>query len=828
MLRPGLVIVLPLLASTVVGAGPARAGEVGRTMGMYSKAGAALPMLDSKVEITVRGPIVETIVTQKFENRTDRATEATYIFPLPVDAAVSAMAIHYGARTIRGAIETRDRAQVRYEAAVRAGVAAAVLDQERPDVFTQTVTAVPAHGAIEVTLRYDAVARFSAGTWELTLPMVVAPRYVPGAATGRPTSGTGRSPDTERAPDASRVTPGGAPGAGGPTRVTIHFDEAIAAVTSPTHELIGGKTDASFVDPRSDHDAIVRWQTSSAAAGWVEASADGGYAAVVVAAPPPGPRAPGGKILLVLSRAATMRGDADAVTRPLVRALLGALDGSDRISVIGSDRLGWSAPADAMSAIDQAWSRPPTAFDLTRQLASARTDGASIVLISDGLVADDRAVVMAASSLGVSIHVIGVGPAPARGLLTEIAGTTGGTIRFAIPGDDVTVLAKAVVFDATTAAAPLTVNWGTLVAREVVPGRLPRLGTGQAMVVLARIKRAQAANARARGELFAIEPIQATRGLGGATTTAGPLARRWARGRLDELLVGPRNESAVTAHALHYGLVSPYTSLVAIGDEVVVQGGVKHTVAVPVSVPAGMHWARVKAETTADGTVESTTRRPAAKTSGARPAEVDAPANRRPATRAEAEIDLSQSTKGQDAGSQGEDDADHEESRQRALGAPRSSVATLGAPMKQGSAEAVALHTSEAARRGFRLTAALGGGVTFQDHRRGLVSLGTRLEFGDRTLLGVEGSVWLVSASRLEGQALLTLARRGIARWFELGAGLGLHVGEEAGPGASLSLRGRVPRTQGAGYLRYDGALLTRDGVREAQSALTLGIEWGF
>jgi len=64
-------------------------------------------------------------------------------------------------------------------------------------------------------------------------------------------------------------------------------------------------------------------------------------------------------------------------------------------------------------------------FDLTHALAQVRTDGAPIVLVTDGLIGDDRAALAAAKRLGVPIHVIGVGPAPARALLAQLAGTTG-------------------------------------------------------------------------------------------------------------------------------------------------------------------------------------------------------------------------------------------------------------------------------------------------------------------------------------------------------------------------------------------------------------------
>src|SRR5678815_2261275 len=109
MVRPGLV-----LAGLVAAASIAHATESPRPVGLYPPTGPALAMLDSKVEVTVRGPIAEVVVTQRFRNRADHATEATYIFPLPHDAAVTAMAIKTGARTIHASVERREDAQRRY------------------------------------------------------------------------------------------------------------------------------------------------------------------------------------------------------------------------------------------------------------------------------------------------------------------------------------------------------------------------------------------------------------------------------------------------------------------------------------------------------------------------------------------------------------------------------------------------------------------------------------------------------------------------------------------------------------------------------------------
>jgi Ca-activated chloride channel family protein len=857
MVRPAwlAVVVVAILAV------PARAASVlpGR-MGMYTPQGAPLAMLDSKIVVRVRGPIAEAIVTQTFRNDLDRVTEGTYIFPLPVDAAVSAMEIETGTRTIRASIEVREQAQQRYETAVAAGVGAALLDQERPDVFTQTVSAIPAKGSVVVTLRFDTVARYQGGRWELVLPLVVAPRYVPGTVNGRPTTGTGRSPDTDRAPDASRVTPGGAPGAGGKTDVVLELGSDVDDVTSPTHDLVRDKAGYTLHDPKSDHDAVIRWRAKAPAAGWVEASDEGGYAAVVVETPAATPRKSALRVMLVLDRSATTKGDADAVKRPLVRALLGSLGSKDSVAVTGSDKLDWRAPEQALRAIDEQWGKAGGAFDLTKALQQARSDGAPLLLITDGLVADDRAVLAAAAKLGVPIHVIGIGPAPNRGLLGQLATTTNGTIRFATVGDDIGALALDVLADVAAQPDPLIITWGTLVAHDVVPSTLPRLGAGQAIVVVAKVKKVQAANARVRGDLFGFVSVTTPKPPDGATTPRGSLARRWAKLKLDELVAGG-NAKAISDHALRFGLVSPYTSMVAIGDEVIVKGGVKHSVPITVSVPEGMRWQLVKREIAVTHKAQDTTvdklradkeiadgkkKRPAKNEPRNAPVE-PLKKNRPKADKAEKPreqaptIDVTGAAPAPEGESLGGMTGD-DDGRKRARSVDeeedpvtrRESVdsGALAAPAQADydeSEDAVSLMSTEARRRGPRLSLALGGGVAIVN--REVAPLGVlsgRIETGRRVLVGAEGSLWLVDGLHAQGSVLGTASYRALPR-LELTLGGGVRItGEGAGPALNLTLRTQMPVRGLRAFLRYDGALLVHDKVYDGQNATSFGLEATF
>jgi hypothetical protein len=136
------------------------------------------------------------------------------------------------------------------------------------------------------------------------------------------------------------------------------------------------------------------------------------------------------------------------------------------------------------------------------------------------------------------------------------------------------------------------------------------------------------------------------------------------------------------------------------------------------------------------------------------------------------------------------------------------------------------------ARRALRITAALGGGVALADGGSPLLALSTRIELGGRTLLGLGGSLWLAQTDGsldVQGQVMATVSRLGLARWLELGGAAGLQLGNGTGPAAAASLRYHLPpNPRAAVYLRYDAALLFRDGERAGQHAVTLGIEVGF
>jgi Ca-activated chloride channel family protein len=203
------------------------------------------PLKHTDVQAEISGFLARVTVTQEFTNPSPDKVEAIYTFPLPQNAAVNDMTMNVAGRTIKGLIKKREEAQQIYQQAVQAGHTAALLDQERPNIFTQSVGNIPPGGSVKVEISYIETLKYEAGAYEFVYPMVVGPRYIPGSPTGK--QGGGWSPDTDRVPDASRITPPvagvhyGVKGtrAGHDISLAVKLDAGVTIqdVKSPTHDV---------------------------------------------------------------------------------------------------------------------------------------------------------------------------------------------------------------------------------------------------------------------------------------------------------------------------------------------------------------------------------------------------------------------------------------------------------------------------------------------------------------------------------------------------------------------------------------------------------------
>ncbi len=198
------------------------------------------PLKHTDVSCDISGYIARVTVKQTFHNPFKDKIEAVYTFPLSDNGAVDEMLMKVGERTIHGTIKKREEAKQIYDQARANGQVASLLDQERTNIFTQSVANIEPGKEIEITIKYVETLPFEKGKYSFAFPTVVGPRFNPGNPVGK--SGTGRAPDTDEVPDASRITPPVPPAgqrAGHDLSINVHLNAgmAISDLSSQLHQV---------------------------------------------------------------------------------------------------------------------------------------------------------------------------------------------------------------------------------------------------------------------------------------------------------------------------------------------------------------------------------------------------------------------------------------------------------------------------------------------------------------------------------------------------------------------------------------------------------------
>ena len=562
----------------------------------------ALPLSEVAFDTIVLGTVADTEVRQVFENPFDEPIEAVYVFPLPHDAAIDDYAIEIGDRTITGVMKTRADARKTYETARAAGHRAGLLEQERPNIFTQSVANIPPGESITVVMHMVGPLAQDRGHFELALPTVVGPRFIPGTPIGY--SGGGTSPDTDKVPDASKITPPALPeGYVGCAElsVTVEIDAgaSIDVLASKHHAIdASGKGRKRFVTLTKDGEALNRdfvlgWSLATEAPQtslMLAPKGEEGYFQLTIMPPQqefagaPAPR----ELVFVLDTSGSMSGRPIDTAKATMREFIGKLGPDDAFQVI---RFSESASSLGAAPLTN------TPRNIARALDYPYTDGRTryVAFLTDGYIGNETEIFNEVDrKLGdARLFALGVGTSVNRYLLDGLARHGRGAVTYTDDHDDPEApvdtfyrrLAHPVLTD-------LEIDWGGLKVEDVVPERIPDLFTGQPVVVYGKLRGATSQSATlfgvAGGEKVAV-PIRVE---AAKARRVDGLASMWARRKIQELedsriadpSKGPDIESKVTALALEFDVMTKYTSFVAVDDtEVVEAGGDPTRVDVPVA-----------------------------------------------------------------------------------------------------------------------------------------------------------------------------------------------------------------------------------------------------
>ncbi len=593
--------------------------------GLYAEA-RAFTLRRTDMQAQVSGNLARVEVTQTFENPFDEPLEAIYVFPLPDEAAVDDMEIRVGDRVIRGNIKRREEAQEIYEQARAAGRTAGLLEQERANIFTQSVANIRPGEAIEVTLRYTESLPFEGDGYEFVFPTVVGPRYIPGTPLGN-----GPEDGTDQVPDAERITPPVLPPevrSGQDLSVTVRFDAGlpIQEVRSPSHEIVVSGQGAQQVqlspsDSLPNKDFILRYRVSgetTQAALLTQADERGGHFALyLIPAVDYRPEEIVPKdVVFLMDTSGSQQGEPLAQSKRLMARMLEGLNPDDTFTIIDFantttrlspapldntaanrrratqyvEQLTASGGTELLNGVKEVLSFPPAPEGRLR----------SVVLLTDGYIGNEAAVideVQQRLQAGNRLYSFGVGSSVNRFLLDRL-GEVGRGLSLVVRQDEPVeaIIDRFLGRISNPVLTNLEVSWeGTGNSPVVYPQALPDLFDQQPLVVFGRAEAGQTGSLRVSGTLANGAPYETTLPLrfDGAGNPA--VAQLWGRARVKDLMLEMASGETVsgvetvTQTALDYRLLSAYTAFVAVSEEVRVDpDGTRRRVEVPVALPEGV------------------------------------------------------------------------------------------------------------------------------------------------------------------------------------------------------------------------------------------------
>ncbi len=590
------------------------------------------PLKHTSVKAEISGFLSRVQVTQEFVNPFKDKIEAVYTFPLPAQAAVDDMTMLVGDRTVRGRILRREQAQAVYEAAKNAGQVASLLDQERPNIFTQSVANIMPGERVVVTISYVETLKYEDGSYEFVFPMVVGPRYVGGAPTGR--QGGGSSPDTTRVPDASRITPQVAARgtrAGHDISVEVALDAGV-----PLDELKSNSHQVDVERPSNSRavvklknqetipnkDFVLRYDVAGRKvedALLMHRSARGGFFTLIlqppdrVTAEDVTPK----EIVFVLDTSGSMSGFPIEKAKEAMRLALDGMYPQDTFNLItfaGDTHILFPQPvpatkenlAKAQKFLETREGGGGTEMMKAINAALSPSDAADhiriVCFMTDGYVGDDMAIIAEVQKhTNARVFSFGIGGSVNRFLLDKMAEYGRGEVEYVSLTDDGSAAARK--FHERVRSPLLTdiqIDWAGLPIADVYPQRIPDLFSAKPVILSGRYTGKGRGVIRLKGKMsgrdFVREiPID----LPEAEPQHDVLATVWARQRIDDLMgqdyegaqhgqMKPELQETVTQLGLEYRLMTQFTSFVAVEEMTVTDGGVPRRVEVPVEMPEGV------------------------------------------------------------------------------------------------------------------------------------------------------------------------------------------------------------------------------------------------
>jgi Ca-activated chloride channel family protein len=589
------------------------------------------PQMRADYDVTVSGPTMRTRVTQAFRNPTDGWVEGVYVYPLPDKGAVDAMTLVIGDRVIVADVKKREEAKAIYEAAKRDGKTAALTEQERPNLFTNSVANVGPGETVLVRVEYQAPVHQEAERMSLRIPLVVAPRYNPAPMVTEVSMEAGGWGVVDPVADRARITPPvNDPRETAPTNpvsITVRLNAGfkLGEVASSTHKIKIDGTDKAArtvtldaADVAADRDFELMWTAVSGptpSVGLFRESVGVSDYVVAYVTPPAGaakeekrPR----ETIFVIDNSGSMSGPSMGQAKASLAFALDRLTPADRFDVIRFDDTMERLFLDTVEASPENVAKaknfvarisaqggtemlPPLKAALFDPRPNDGSRVRQIVFLTDGAIGDEQRMFDAiATGRGRSrLFMVGIGSAPNSFLMTRAAELGRGTFTHIDSTEEVDGRMRELF---AKLESPVVTNLAAAFSdgvADMTPKTLPDIYRGEPLVMAARM--GKVSGELEIGGLIGDQPWTVKLDLAKAAAGDG-ISKLWARRKIDDAEVSrtlretspEAADAEILKLALEHKLTTRLTSLVAVDQTPRRPEGAKLTRAeIPLNLPAG-------------------------------------------------------------------------------------------------------------------------------------------------------------------------------------------------------------------------------------------------
>ena len=581
-----------------------------------------LPLKATSAAVSIAGVVADVRVTQVYKNEGKKTLEALYVFPASTRAAVYAMKMTIGERTIAAAVREREQARQEYEQAKQQGKSASLLEQQRPNVFQMNVANILPGDEIRVELSYTELLVPEGGVYEFVYPTVVGPRY-----SGNPEASAQASEKWVQNP---YLNPQEKTSTALDITATIEAGMPLQELACASHKVNVTYTGSAYASVKLDpsetaggnRDYILKYRLAGDAVqtGLLLYPGDKENFFLLMLQPPrrvTDAQTPPREYIFIVDVSGSMHGFPLDVSKALVKNLLAGLRQSDRFNVLLfagsssllSDTLLPATPENIARAVkvieNQSGGGGTELLPALKKALALKEDNKfsrTITIITDGYVTVEKeAFDLISTSIGkANVFAFGIGTSVNRYLIEGLARAGMGEPFVVVNQEEAS--AKADAFRAYIQHPVLTraaVQFDGFDAYDVEPAGVPDVFAERPVIIMGKW----------RGKPKGTITLTGTQGDGHyeARLEAGqvkPLERNaalrylWARRRIVRLSDYISLESSaervkeVTELGLAYSLLTQYTSFVAIDSLSRGQGSESATVQQPQPLPQGVsHYA---------------------------------------------------------------------------------------------------------------------------------------------------------------------------------------------------------------------------------------------